>query len=932
MEHHRIEDLATDPMRAPAEIDYVVAPDRLCVLCHRIVKLFTDSQLWKEMNIHTDPIERQQGSECRSFFEAPVPYHATSAHLLKSAEDGCHLCSLFVTSMGFGHQGVKLAHRSKLGIQLYSESKEKASRIQPQDIRRILDELSLDENSLSEDRLRDIQRLCPEFSFDKNGQPRCQTLAMCLIHESTDENPLLAWEPQVILHRHVLNATGHKCSTDAEQNHQFKDSVDFQLQWCTDTKSSVCLKAITSWLRDCVENHDCCSFELSRIKPKRLLDLEAFSDSQDIRLILSEEMRSDTYATLSYRWGSTNHVTLNAATYDLMRSRVSICGLPKTIKDAIEVCRGLFMRYLWIDALCIIQGDSDDKSQEIANMGSIYSGSLFTLSAADSLDSDSGLFRKRGPLYRENCVLVESENIHRVMAPRTNSPGQEGTDPERSHLAKRGWVMQERLLSPRTIHFTAGDVIWECRERMNQSGATFGKPQSKQWSIPWHFGKKIVLSFCQEWAGQRNKEVFRTLWAGLLRLYSRTCLTNTDDRLSALAGIAEIASTQMNLEASYGLWLDFFIEELQWYRQDEELVLFPRPNEGPPNIPTTETLTKLREQMPSWSWASTPYPIDMEVVVDQTDVRSSAKHMALRSAVVLTYPVMTPFQQLSTLHQRAQQPVSCKIRGWLKQCQVYPTMYIAFKEGVVWWIIVPTSEELPTEIQAQIQKRWDLHHAGNRIESDSSRRIKFGAAAKTRFEPNMPPHVQENLSCLLLKRTCVLQKRVSATERSSNDRLEEGVNIVDTGLVLRLIDASKAVYERVGFFQDVINASAIHNTKDHEVEQTSDSSWGSSPTEPRDFVQTDEANNITEGQTHSQGTARIEMLLHNSEPSKATWADVVAEVSAFDESSANWVQADRIPKYANSNTSPWSIKFMKSLIDKLSLFHGDEDLRNVELV
>jgi hypothetical protein len=30
-------------------------------------------------------------------------------------------------------------------------------------------------------------------------------------------------------------------------------------------------------------------------------------------------------------------------------------------------------------------------------------------------------------------------------------------------LLKRAWVFQERLLSPRLLHFSFGELIWECR-------------------------------------------------------------------------------------------------------------------------------------------------------------------------------------------------------------------------------------------------------------------------------------------------------------------------------------------------------------------------------------------------------------------------------------------------------------------------------------
>jgi hypothetical protein len=65
--------------------------------------------------------------------------------------------------------------------------------------------------------------------------------------------------------------------------------------------------------------------------------------------------------------------------------------VPQTVKDAMELTQGLGERYLWVDALCIIQDDEDDRNRAIGAMDAIYSSAFVTIIAASGTDSNSGL-------------------------------------------------------------------------------------------------------------------------------------------------------------------------------------------------------------------------------------------------------------------------------------------------------------------------------------------------------------------------------------------------------------------------------------------------------------------------------------------------------------------------------------------------------------
>ncbi|KAL7783080.1 heterokaryon incompatibility protein domain-containing protein [Trichoderma ceciliae] len=115
--------------------------------------------------------------------------------------------------------------------------------------------------------------------------------------------------------------------------------------------------------------------------PKRLLDVGLSNTSPYIRLIITKQhaplvtevdLESKRYATLSYCWGPKEEAAKQLkTTRDTINEHllhIDIKKLPQTVADAVQVCRDLQIRYLWVDALCIIQGDEDDWSEESYNL------------------------------------------------------------------------------------------------------------------------------------------------------------------------------------------------------------------------------------------------------------------------------------------------------------------------------------------------------------------------------------------------------------------------------------------------------------------------------------------------------------------------------------------------------------------------------------
>jgi hypothetical protein len=160
--------------------------------------------------------------------------------------------------------------------------------------------------------------------------------------------------------------------------------------------------------------------------------------------------------------------------------------LPKTFRDAVAVTRALNIRYIWIDSLCIIQDDLQDWEQEAAKMASIYEGSFLTIAAVDSPNSNGGLFLNSIPppaqfnftprvVSSGSAISLKAQStafFRQLLQPQSNA--------DKLHLCnaplyQRGWVFQELMLSPRSLHFREHQMYWRCHSALRSEDGTLGE-------------------------------------------------------------------------------------------------------------------------------------------------------------------------------------------------------------------------------------------------------------------------------------------------------------------------------------------------------------------------------------------------------------------------------------------------------------------------
>lgn len=115
------------------------------------------------------------------------------------------------------------------------------------------------------------------------------------------------------------------------------------------TRSSLFQRQAKAWLAECRTRHpQCNSLPVERFYPTRLVDLRNRGDIEpSVRVIETDTLiRSLQYATLSYCWGMSQSFILKPSSYEELRSPFSVQRLPKTFRDAIEVCRWFHIDYL----------------------------------------------------------------------------------------------------------------------------------------------------------------------------------------------------------------------------------------------------------------------------------------------------------------------------------------------------------------------------------------------------------------------------------------------------------------------------------------------------------------------------------------------------------------------------------------------------------
>ncbi|KAF2495151.1 HET-domain-containing protein [Lophium mytilinum] len=374
-----------------------------------------------------------------------------------------------------------------------------------------------------------------------------------------------------------------------------------------DTTLSCVSQKISNWIQQC-ETHNKCKMQRTGHLPSRVLHLTATSiQLRETKGIMGR------YVALSHCWGQYPTMTTTLGTLQDRQREIKFESLGKTFQDSVVLTRKLGFCHLWVDSLCIIQDSLIDWEYEASSMASVFRNADLTIAATRSPDGRFGCFpNSHQPSYiwkrsQPNIVEVAKYLRHpKLWEPFESSLGWMALEPDHSTifhnprrspdtvvrlglpLYSRAWALQERVLSPRIVHFGPMELYWECNQGLFcECCPDDDRTQIEQGRRLGQSTRNVYIEVLEN----SSDVAYHWAWQAMVEECSRLRLTKEEDRLPVLSGLAK--SNPSGYLA--GIWYQHFPHCLYW---------------EPDPYYTSHVSRPHQYRAPSFSWASVEGPIN----------------------------------------------------------------------------------------------------------------------------------------------------------------------------------------------------------------------------------------------------------------------------------------------------------------------------------
>jgi hypothetical protein len=423
-------------------------------------------------------------------------------------------------------------------------------------------------------------------------------------------------------HRHAATLGQYNPEDDLEAWHA-DHARSVEARYPLETQG---LKFIRHCLSECEQKHSSCQKGQAML-PKRVIDVGPPDGSALPYLHLSQGENAN-YIALSYCWGKLPTVTTTSKTIQERILGMPLETLPQTYVDAIKITRKLGIRYLWIDALCIIQDSLEDWKEQSALMGSIYRSAWLTIAALASTSSQDGVLNPRlspsQPVISLKERTIKGQLCTLVLRDWGRFYHSSLGDFPAGPLSTRAWTLQERVLSSRILSFGTHELIWECETALEcECQGKLSQLDSKSQGFKGSQFKGLLAIPTGNLSREDQERNFARQWRLIVTEYTKRSLTVSSDKLPALSGLASVAfetrlggsvreeslprvvgsaSGTRNQMYLAGLWRADLTHDLLWTP-----VLGDR---------VTSLLSRSCQKgyrAPSWSWAAVDGPVEWKV-------------------------------------------------------------------------------------------------------------------------------------------------------------------------------------------------------------------------------------------------------------------------------------------------------------------------------